>query len=120
MKNVWTLVGIVLLVVLLALLVGGAAVTLGRAGAVGMMGRYGGFGMMGGFHPLGGLIAIMVGLFIIGGIALFVMTIAGSSSSAPASTATPTRESPLDILKMRYAKGELTKEQYDALKQDLA
>jgi putative membrane protein len=29
------------------------------------------------------------------------------------------RESPLDILKTRYAKGEITKEQFDAIKRDL-
>ena len=29
-------------------------------------------------------------------------------------------EAPLDILKRRYARGELTKEDYDRIKQDLA
>jgi putative membrane protein len=30
------------------------------------------------------------------------------------------RETPLEILKKRYAKGEITKEQYDRMKQDLS
>ncbi len=31
----------------------------------------------------------------------------------------PLSESPLDILKKRYAKGEITKEQFDLMKRDL-
>lgn len=31
-----------------------------------------------------------------------------------------TRETPLEILKKRYAKGEITKEEYDQLRRDLS
>lgn len=36
-----------------------------------------------------------------------------ASAATPAST-------PLDVLKMRYAQGEITKEQFDAMKRDLS
>lgn len=123
MKNVWTIVGIVLIVVLLLLLVGGVALGFSRVGAVGMMGRAGNFGMMNGFHPLTSLIRCVVSLLVIGGIVLLVLWLVRRSSKTPATyatTAAPAGESPLDILKMRYAKGEITKEQFDAMKQDLA
>lgn len=39
-----------------------------------------------------------------------------ANGSFPVST---TRKDPLQIVKERYARGEITKEQYDQLKQDL-
>ncbi|MCL5278348.1 MAG: SHOCT domain-containing protein [Planctomycetes bacterium] len=40
------------------------------------------------------------------------------ASGASAATRTPT-DTPLDILKKRYARGEITKEQFDEIKKDL-
>ncbi len=89
-----------------------------------MMGRYSGVGLLGGVRLVGWLISCVVGLLVIGGIVWFIFWIVGKSGKTPATLATTTSatagESPLDILKMRYAKGEITKEQYDAMKQDLA
>ena len=31
----------------------------------------------------------------------------------------PAKESPLDVIKTRYAKGEITKKQYDEMKKDI-
>ena len=53
---------------------------------------------------------------IIAGVVWLVQSLArgtGSSSGAPPG------ESPLEILKRRYAKGEITKEQFEEMKRDL-
>jgi len=140
MKNTGTIVGVVLIIVLVALLLGGAGMTLApRAsagvgfGGFGMMGGYGGQGgMMGGyngyggmmsgygFNPLGTIISLVVWALIIGGIVWLVVWLA---RNANASTGTQrsglSNESPLDVSKLRYARGEITKEQFDEMKQVL-
>ncbi len=44
----------------------------------------------------------------------FIVQALKSKNSAPEA-----RETPLDILKKRYAKGEITKEEFDRMKKDL-
>jgi len=68
----------------------------------GMMGR-GGWGGPGGF----GLPTL---LLLVGGIALIVLAFTRKERSP---------EEPLDILKSRLARGEITREQYEDLKQVL-
>ncbi len=85
-----------------------------------MMGRFGmmqpfGFGM----PIIGGILMLVIWVLIIGGILWLVFGLArGNAANAPFATGTPT-QTPLDIAKMRYAKGEITKEQYDELKREL-
>ena len=83
----------------------------------GMMGwgGYGGYGM--GMGIVGGLFMLLFwGLIIVGSVLLvrwlWDQTHHGSGSGAA--------EAPMDILKRRYARGEITKEDYDRMKQDLA
>jgi putative membrane protein len=121
MKNIGTVIGIVLIVVLVVLLIGGAGMMFGF-GRFGMMGR----GMMGGYaSPLGfglrlvgTLLSLVFWALIIGGGVWLVVRLVRGSSLAP-NTSAPAQTS-LDILKMRYAKGEITKEQFEQMKQDLA
>jgi uncharacterized membrane protein len=49
-------------------------------------------------------------------VALVYLLVKASGAGA---TGQPSRETPLDILKKRYARGEITKEQFDEIKKDL-
>ncbi len=96
---------------------------LGRSGwgmfgyGPGMMDGNFGFGMMNGFG-FGGILSI---LFWIGIIALgvwMVGSLVSRTNSQPPSNLS-SAESPLDILKKRYARGEMTKEQFEEMRRDL-
>jgi putative membrane protein len=50
---------------------------------------------------------------VIAGIAFIVQTITRGTGK------TKSEETPLDILKKRYAKGEITKEEFERMKEDL-
>ncbi len=71
-----------------------------------MMNSWGGAIMMG----LGGLLVLVV----IGVLVYFVVKSSGTGGFG----ANP-HETPLDVLKKRYARGEITKEQFDEMKKDL-
>lgn len=107
MKNAGTIVGVILIIVLVVLLLGGA----------GMMG--GGSGMMGGygFNPFGAILSLVFWALIIGGIVLLVVWLALNAGRT--TLVASSGDAPLDILKVRYAKGEITQEQFDAIKRDL-
>jgi len=75
----------------------------------------GGWGMMG-MMFLGPLfLLIVIGLFV-GAIVWAVQAGSRGGSSAPASTS---GEAPLDILKRRYANGEISKQQFEEMRKAL-
>jgi len=85
----------------------------------GMMGNYGGgmmgnsgYGMMGSFG-WGGMLMGILFVILIGIILFFVINTARGTGSRL------TNETPLDILKIRYAKGEISKDDFDKMKQDI-
>ena len=129
MKNPGTIAGIILVVVLVLLLLGGAGMMgFGGFGMMGpgMMGGYGGYGgMMSGygFNPLGAILSLVFWALIIGGIVLLVVWLVRNANASTGAQrgglSIGSSESPLDILKARYAKGEINKEQFDAIKRDL-
>jgi putative membrane protein len=112
---------IVVGVVLLLILIVAAGVFIpfvwGRGFGWGMMGR----GMMGGFGSpfmfMGGFGMILFWVLLIGAGIWFVQSVGRSPGTDRA--AMPMVESPLDILKRRYAKGEISKEQFEEMKRDL-
>ncbi len=126
MKNTGTILGVILVVLLVVLLLGGAGMMgFGGFGMGGMMGGYGGYGgMMGGYGPqgfgfnsIGMIISLVFWALIIGGIVLLVVWLARNAGRTTFGASAG--DAPLDILKSRYAKGEITKEQFDAIKRDL-
>jgi putative membrane protein len=128
MKTSTRVIGIVGAVVLgLALFAGGFV--LGRMslgtfsyGFGGLRGGNFGFGMMNGFG-YGGLIPMILTILfwvVIIGAGLWLISSLVSRSNQQASADLPAAESALDILKKRYARGEITKEQFDTMSHDVA
>lgn len=70
--------------------------------------------MMGSWGWLMMLLAALFWLLIIGGIVWLVVWLVGRARM-PQQV-----ETPLDVLKKRYARGEINKEEYERMKQDLA
>lgn len=127
MKNIGTIVATVLIVILVVLLLGGAGMMGfggfgmmgGLGGRGGMMSGYNGYGgMMSGygFNPFGTIISLVVWVLVIGGIVWLVVWLARNANRTTTSSSS---ESPLDILKARYARGEITKEQFETIKHDI-
>ena len=78
--------------------------------------------MMGGFGfggmAFGGLLMLAFWVLIIGGAVWLVFTLARGSQDAAAMRASG--QTPLALLQTRYAKGEITKEQFDQLRNDFS
>ena len=114
MQNTTTVLVIVLVVLLAALLLGGAGMMGPGMMGPGMMGP----GMMGGygygFNPFRAILSLAFSALIIGGVTLLAVYFVRNATLPSAAN-----ESLLDILKTRYARGEITKEQFDAIKRDL-
>lgn len=74
-----------------------------------------GFGMLG----IGAFIMFAFWALVIGGAIWLIVTLARGNSTHATSVSIPSGQTPLDILKARYAKGEINKEQFDQMKHDL-
>lgn len=116
MKNATTLIIIVLVLVLAVLLLGGAGM-MGWGGfgmmGPGMMGGYGGMMSGWGYNPIGWLVSLVFWALVIGGVVWLVVWLARTAGGTPRS------DSAIEILRARYARGEITKEQFDQMRKDL-
>ncbi len=105
-RTLWIILAVVLVVLL------GPGLGWGMMGG-GMMGP----GMMGGWwasNPGWGVAMLVFWVLLIAGVVLLVVW--GIRQAGPGALA---HRRPLDILKERYARGELTREQYEQMRRDL-
>lgn len=112
MKNTTTVIIIVLAAVLVLFLLG----------VVGMVG-FGGFGRMGnmmsgygfGYNPLHAILSLVSWALIIAGVVLLVVWFVRNANKGTSESS----QSPLEILKARYAKGEISKDQFEEMKREV-
>lgn len=76
---------------------------------------FGGFGML--FILL--FLIIVVGL-VVWALAQFLPRIAGGATTNGATASGPSQDSALDVLRQRYARGEISKAEYDDMRRELA
>lgn len=71
-------------------------------------------GWMSGWGWLMMILVVVFWLLVIGGVVWLVVWLAGRTNLRS------TSETPLEILKMRYARGEITREEYERMRQELS
>lgn len=80
-----------------------------------MMHGFGYWGGLGGWGILGSILMLAFWILVIVGIVFLIKYLIVHSSGQQKSSG----ENPLDILKRRYAKGEISKEEFEKMKKDL-
>ena len=87
-----------------------------------MMRGFGGLGMGGGFHWVGLLVCLVVVVAVMIGIILLVVSLARRNrKGAPASVVPAvSNQAAKDIASARYARGEITREEYQQILTDLS
>ena len=78
------------------------------------------YGWMGGYGWIGMIISLVFTLIVLGGLAWLVVWAVRKSSGGNYVSNLPMAQSPKEIAQMRYARGEITKEQYQLLLEDLS
>ena len=115
-KDIALVVGLVVLVVLLFGLLGGGMMGYGWGGP---WGGWMGPGMMGGYGFGWGILMPVFWALVIGGIVLLVLRLLSPSHEATTWGGPGAGNRALDILRERYARGEVSKEQFDQMRRDV-
>ena len=111
-RDIAVIIGAIVLVILLVGLLGGGMMYGWGGMGPGMMG-WGGYG----FNPLGWIVMLLFWALIIGGIALLAVWLFRSATPAALGPTAPSRS--LEILRERYARGEITREQYEEMRHEI-
>lgn len=116
-RSIWIIIAVL---VGLGLLVGGFLLSRSEWSLFGygpgMLDGNVGFGMMNGF---GGIFTVLSWIAIIALGVWLISSLVSRTNSQPPSNSGMLSESALDILKKRYARGELTKEQFEEMRRTL-
>jgi putative membrane protein len=115
-RDIALVTGLVILVVLLFGLLGGGMMGYGGGAP---WGGWMGPGMMGGYGFGGGILMLVFWVLVIGGIVLLAVRLFGQNPSEVSSGQQGSGDRALDTLRERYARGEITKEQFDQMRKDL-
>ncbi|HEX2924092.1 MAG TPA: SHOCT domain-containing protein, partial [Chloroflexota bacterium] len=110
------LIGLIILVLLLFGLL--SIPMMGYAGTS-PWGGWMGPGMMGGYGFGWGILMLLFWALIIGGIVLLVVRLSERNQLPEGPSRPYSGDRALDILRERYARGEITKEQFDQMRRDL-
>ncbi len=111
-KKAALIIGIVIVAVLLLMVLGFIFLWGLRGGSFGMMGP----GMMGGY---GSMFLVPIIFIVVLGLIIWVVVAALQKTNSSTESSTKASDDPLDILKRRYAQGEIDKEEYEMKKKDL-
>jgi putative membrane protein len=84
-----------------------------------MMHGFNGFGMMGGWGLLGGLFGLFLFLLFIAAVVVLIVWLVRRSSQTSAGTRHDQAPTARDILAQRYARGEISREEYLSMRADL-
>lgn len=115
-RDVVLVAGVVVLALLLLGLFGSGMTGYGRTGP---WGGWMGPGMMGGYGFGWGGLMLAFWALAIGGVVLLVLHLLGPNPTTTTLGQQDAGGRALDVLRERYARGEITREQYDQMRRDL-